>query len=638
MLLPRQLGDDMPTVPRSPVFRVLFSIAAVVLFSLLGCAHAPPKRPPVGSAGEYAPLIAYLRDLIPKELKRSKAQCASIALIEDQRVIWSAGFGNATTESPTPATDRTLYRIGSITKLFTALAVVRLWEQGKLDLDRPLETYLPEYRMGSLQGTGGLQATGNLQGTPEGSGKVTPRNLLTHHSGLPRDHFQGTFFRNPEEAPARFGQWPQSVAGDNRIGPADRFFAYSNLGFGLLGNMVAKVSGVPYSEYIQDSLLAPMGMAHSSVLYKPEWDSLLSRTRVDGKEIPGSEINLRNLAAGSVYSSAADLSRFMRMIFAGGVSGPDARDSGGQTAQRRILARATLDTMLTPQNAAIPADENLNIGLSFFLSKVPTVQGDSIRVFNHGGSLPGFESLFIGAPDLKVGMVLLVNGGPIGELARTSMAALIEAKLGRKLADPEPPRRMPEVRLGPEKLAAFTGRYAVTFDDDIADAEITREGGRLKVKVNGKDDETLIPIGEDAFRLQHNLLGFIPIRPKEGYYLRWVTESKAIVGGVGKGPHGLVERIRADTVPEVWRKRVGRYVCVNPDDSPLAVKLDMRLIYQSYSGLLYWTWNNPKGHPLKILSPDEAAFYGTDGPLRVITENGVETLEYSGFRFVRAPS
>lgn len=624
----------MPKLPTSPLTLLtafFYPTAAAVLLSVMGCAHTPPKRPPIGAAGDYSGLIAYLQEFIPGELQRTKAQCASIALIEDQRVIWTAGFGNAATEIPRPATDRTLYRIGSITKLFTAMAVMRLREQGKIDLDRPLEAYLPEFRMGSLDG----HAEG---GDTLGRGRVTPRNLLTHHSGLPRDHFKGMFFRNPEEAPARFEQWPNTVAGGNRIGPAGRFFFYSNLGFGLLGNMVAKVSGVPYADYVQDSLMAPMGMAHSSVLYRPDRDSLLSRTWVDGKEIPGAEINIPDIAAGSIYSSAADLSRFMQMIFAGGLSGPEARDSAGWPVQRRILGQATLDTMLTPQNIGIPADGNMRIGLSFFLAQGATAAGDSVRVFNHGGSLPGFASMFIGAPDLKVGMVLLINGGTIDNIVRVTMPALIEAKLGRKLSDPAPSRRMPEVRVDNGTLDSLLGRYAVTFDDNIADAEITRQGGRLKVKLNGRRSETLIPTGANTFRLQHNLLGFIPIRPKEGYYLRWVTESKAVLGIVDKGPLGLVERIRADTVPEVWRKRVGRYVCVNPDDSPVAVKLDMRLIHQPYSGLLYWTWNNPLGHPLKILSRDEAAVYGTDGPLRVITENGAEMLEYSGFRFVRQPS
>ena len=475
MLFPRQFGDYMPKVPTLPVSPVFFPIAAFALIAAMGCAHAPPKRPPMGAAGDYTRLIAYLQEIIPKELERSKAQCASIALIEDQRVIWSAGFGNASTESPTPATDRTLYRIGSVTKLFTAMAVLRLREQGKLDLDRPLETYLPEFRMGGLEST----LPGASGAGAEGSGKVTPRNLLTHHSGLPRDHFKGMFFRNPQEAAARFEEWPRTVSGGNRIGPADRFFFYSNLGFGLLGNMVAKVSGVPYADYIQDSLMAPMGMAHSSVLYRPEWDTLLSRTRVDGKEIPGSEINNPDLAAGSIYSSAADLSRFMRMIFAGGVSPAEARDSGGPPVQRRILSQATLDTMLTRQNAGIPADENMAIGLSFFLSKDATADGDSVRVFRHGGSIPGFESFFIGSQDLKVGLVLLINGGQVSHirnLVSAIMPALIEAKLGRKLAVPVSERRMPEVRVDKEKLDALTGRYAVSFDDNIADAEITRRG------------------------------------------------------------------------------------------------------------------------------------------------------------------
>ncbi|MEO6097359.1 MAG: serine hydrolase domain-containing protein [Fibrobacteria bacterium] len=628
---------------KHPVLSVRISIpifvSIVVSFLIAGCASAPPKRPPIPVAGEYAGLIAFLQEFIPKELHASKAQCASIALVEDQRVIWSAGFGNATTERPTPATDRTLYRIGSITKLFTATAVMRLHEQGKIDLDRPLQTYLPEFRIRSLS---------------EDTGSVTPRNLLTHHSGLPREHIHGLFFRRPEEAAARFEEWPRTVSGDYRIGPADRFFAYSNLGFGLLGNMTAKVSGIPYADYIQDSIMAPLGMTHSSVLYKPEWDSLLSRTRVDGKEIPGSEINIPDLAAGSIYSSATDLARFMQMFFAGGVvGGVTGPDSGKGMESRRILAKATLDTMLNRQNNGIAADENLRIGLGFFLTNMAMAAGDTVRIFSHGGSMPGFQSLFIGSRDLKVGLVLLINGGNSDRIAMTAMAALVEAKLGRKLAKPPTPQRQAEIPLAAEKLEAFTGRFAVSFDDNIADAEITRRGNRLRLKVNGKRNRTMVMSGEDSFLIQHDVLGFIPIRSKEAAYIRPVAKGKFMVGAVGQGPYGLAERIRPDSVPEVWRKRVGRYVCVNPDDSPVAIKFDMQFFYQSYSGLLYWAWNNPTGRPLKILSDSTAALYVTDDAVRVISSEspeshrattdgsdgkGVETLEFMGYRFVRAPT
>jgi CubicO group peptidase (beta-lactamase class C family) len=637
MLFPRKRGDDMHKPCNHPVLSVpiavLIFVPIAVSFLVAGCASAPPKRPSNPVAGDYAGLIAFLQDFIPKELHANKAQCASIALIDDQRVIWSAGFGNATTQSPTPATDRTLYRIGSVTKLFTATAVMRLREQGKLDLDRPLQTYLPEFRMGSLTGDTGI---------------VTPRNLMTHHSGLPREHVQGMFFRSPEEAAARFEQWPRTVSGGHRLGPADRFFSYSNVGFGLLGNMAAKVSGIPYADYIQDSIMAPLGMARSSVLYKPEWDSLLSRTRVNGKEIPGSEINFANLAAGSIYSSAADLARFMQMIFAGGVSGPDP---GKKMERRRILSQASLDTMLTRQNAGIAADENLDIGLSYFMRGMPMESGDTVRLFSHGGSIPGFEALFIGSRDLKVGVVFLINGGPFERIAMTAMAALVEAKLGRRLAKPAAPKRPPEIRLPPEKLAAFTGRYAVSFGE-FADAEITRRGNRLGLKLNGKRNRALVMTGEDSFLVQQDLLGFIPIRTREAFYMRPVAEGKFMVGGVGKGPYGLVERIRPDSVPEIWRKRVGRYACVNPDDSPVAPRLDMQLVYRPDSGLLYWAWNNSIGRPLKILSDSSAAFYVTDEVVRTVADGRgesrlanhsgsdgmrMETLEFSGFRFVRAP-
>lgn len=308
-------------------------------------------------------------------MRAGKAQGINIALIDDQRILWSQGFGFASREPQVPATPGTIYRIGSITKLFTATALLKLREQGKVDLDKPLRAYLPEFTI----------KTPYPDAPP-----ITLRHLLTHHSGMPRDHFKGFLTVRPEAAVAEFAALPANLVGDYLQAPPNAFFSYSNVGFSLLGNVVAKAGGVSYSDYVEDSLFRPMGMTHASVVYKPELEPWMAKVRVGKKDLGGSDLNLSNLSAGAVYASAEDLARFMEMIFADG-------ESGGQ----RILETGSLDSMLVQQNAGIRADEAVRMGLGYFLPRIALGGNDSLELFMHTGSVPGFLSYFVGSRSLN---------------------------------------------------------------------------------------------------------------------------------------------------------------------------------------------------------------------------------------------
>ncbi len=129
-----------------------------------------------GHAVNYERVKEATSELIRKEMKKNNVIGLSIALVDDQRVAWAQGFGYADENRGIPAAPETIYKIGSITKLFTASAVMRLAEQGKLDIDRPLQTYLPEFSMRSR--------------FPDQK-PITLRDLMTHHSGLPANFLKG---------------------------------------------------------------------------------------------------------------------------------------------------------------------------------------------------------------------------------------------------------------------------------------------------------------------------------------------------------------------------------------------------------------------------------------------------------------
>ena len=118
----------------------------------------------------------------PRRWRKNNVTGLSIALVDDKGLIWAQGFGYADKENKIPATPQTVYRVASISKLFTATAIMQLAEQGKINIDEPLTTYLPEF---------------SIKTRFPGEGKITPRNLMTHHSGLPANFYKGIFSSNP---------------------------------------------------------------------------------------------------------------------------------------------------------------------------------------------------------------------------------------------------------------------------------------------------------------------------------------------------------------------------------------------------------------------------------------------------------
>ncbi len=169
----------------------------------------------------------------------------SAAVVQDQQIIWAYATGMSGVEENVKAEASTLYSICSISKLFTSVAVMKLYDEGKLRLDDRISDLLPSYSL--------------AQKYPE-SGPVTVRSLLTHSSGLPREagypYWTGPDFYFPtrEEINAELSQ-------QETLYPASTYFQYSNLGLSLLGEIVEEVSGMPYDAYIQEHLLKPLGLS-----------------------------------------------------------------------------------------------------------------------------------------------------------------------------------------------------------------------------------------------------------------------------------------------------------------------------------------------------------------------------------------
>ncbi len=260
----------------------LFFIIGVAV--MVGCSTVPIKPTSI-SPGDYEYTKQYVSWLIQKEMKRNNVTGLSIALVDDQRVVWAQGFGYADTANKVPATPETLYRVGSISKLFTATAVMQLAEEGKIDIDQPLQTYLPEFSVKTR--------------FPD-AGPITPRSIMTHHSGLPSNHEKGMWSKNPEP----FTTDVTYLKDEYTAYPPNYIFSYSNLAVTILGPVIEKVTDRDFVSYMDDALLRPMNMTHSSFAPGPDLKPFLSKGYRDGKEIE--EAGLRDVPAGALQSNVLE--------------------------------------------------------------------------------------------------------------------------------------------------------------------------------------------------------------------------------------------------------------------------------------------------------------------------------------------
>jgi CubicO group peptidase (beta-lactamase class C family) len=578
--------------------------AALCLLSALllaSCAGAPP-RPANLPRGDLGYVERYLDWYVPKQMRRHDVPGVSIALVSDQRVLWMKGFGYADAGRELPVTPATVFQVGSISKLFTAAAVMREVERERLDLDAPIQSYLPEF---SIQ---------SRWGEPP---RPTLRELLSHHAGLPTYYLKGFF------SPEPLAQHLRALRDEHLAYPPRTIFNYSNLGPNLAGAALERLSGASYADYMRDALLDPLRMRRSSFALDERVRARLARGYVKGSA--SDPVTLRDVPAGGLYSNVEDLARFMRMMLA-----------GGEIDGERILRRETAAAMLTPQFAGTPFDFDQRFGLGWMLSGIP-IHGAGPVAWHNGGTKT-FLSQMILLPEKRLGVVVLANADRAGtmvyETAEEVLKLALETREG--IIQPPPPPRAPEVAVAPEVLDRYAGDYSL--NGTLAGLE--RRGNRLRLQVLGHTLE-LVPVGERNFRAEYRLLGLvavpIPFPPIEFREI----EGRTVMLMRDRGIAMTAERIPPHAVPPAWARRTGAYRLVNPDKEYLVNVEHVRLSIEEGKMLMNVRLAGLEDRDVKVvlmpLGDDRAYTFGIGrnvGDVSVIEPcQGKECLRYLGYLF-----
>ena len=335
----------------------------------------------------------------------------SAAVVRDQEILWSKGFGFADLSKKVETTPQTIYSICSISKLFTSIAVMQLRDAGKLRLDDRAAEVLPWF---------------NLRQQYPDSGPITVRSLLTHSSGLPRESAH-PYWTGPDFPFPTSDQVKEKLGSQETLYPASTYFQYSNLGLSLLGEIVAHVSGQSFEDYVNENILTPLRLAATRPrLPRSLWGGKLatgySALTRRGKRNPVAFFQARGIAPAAGFSSTVqDLARFASWQFR-------LLEKGG----KEILRASTLREMHRVH--WMDPDWKTTWGLGFSVYQV-----DGRTFVGHGGSCPGYRSALVIDPQKKWAYVVMINAGGVnpGKYA-TGIREILEKAREAKKDDKEP--------------------------------------------------------------------------------------------------------------------------------------------------------------------------------------------------------
>jgi CubicO group peptidase (beta-lactamase class C family) len=468
-------------------------------------------------------IMAALSEAANAEVLSGSISGVTLALVRDQEILFVGGFGLADKQKRIPARSDTVYRAGSISKLFTALSAMQLAEERRLDIDKPVTSFLPEFR---------------IINPFENAPPITLRHLMCHRSGMVRESPVGSYFDDSEPG---MRSTIASLASCVLVRPPAVRTKYSNSGVTIVGRTVENVGGMPFEAYQQKYVLQPLGMTNSSFARNAQLRRKLAvgylpvaQRRGGFKEIPAPVFELGTVAAGNLYTTAEDLARFIAWLL------NDTDDT------KQIVERDTLKHMFTPQLTGETNGFGLGFSVSYYRGR---------KTVSHTGAVYGFTSSLVVAPSEKVGVIVLCNDdlamGPVRKLSNFALDLLLAAE------------EAPASTASSTNLISLTGDY----ESESFWARLEMLDARLVANISGQR-MTLTPMGPLRFEADGRVACKWPV----------VFEQDAngkITGFTASGQ----KFTRIDPAPRdahPWKALVGSY---GPDFIPLIVSVKYGHLY-----------------------------------------------------------
>jgi CubicO group peptidase (beta-lactamase class C family) len=357
-------------------------------------------------------------ETIVAEMKRLKIPGVAIGIYHNGKEH-TAGFGVTSLENPLAVTPDTLFQTGSISKTFTGTIFMRLVEEGKVDLDAPVRTYLPKFKLTDKDVTE----------------KVTLRHLLTHTGGWIGDYFND--FGNGDDALAKM---VRDIGKLEQVTPLGEVWSYNNTGFNIAGRVVEVVTGKPFETVAKEMILDPLGM--HMTFYFPD-DNLITYRFVvghykEGKKVKVSRpwaIGRAGAPVGGVISTVKDLLTYARFHIGNGVS----------ASGEKLLSVKSLKQMRKPLYPASGLDK---IGLSWFIRNA-----EGINIVNHGGATNGQIAGLYFVPEEQFALAVLTNSEDGRAITATALKRALKVYLGVDLVIPEP------IETPEDDLHEYIGNY-----------------------------------------------------------------------------------------------------------------------------------------------------------------------------------
>jgi len=376
---------------------MIAAFCTLALSLVLSCG-GPPDTSPSDAASDLTHRIdSYLSSAV--EVLSLPGLAAAVA--DTDTILYSGAFGVRSLENGDPLGPENLFHMASVSKPFVATAIVQLVEQGKIDLDAPVTEYLPYFRLADDRYRG-----------------ITIRSMLDHSSGMPDvDNYEWDKPQFDEGAAERY---VRSLASEEMIFAPGEDARYSNMAFDTLGDVIAKVSGMSFDDYMKTRVLDPLEMTDSNFLYAETSEALRTTPHVWNMGPVVSAVypyNRRHAPSSTLNSSVLEMAHWIQ-----------ANLGRGERNGTRILNAESYDLLWTPSSQF---SETVSVGLSWFLGEY-----GGRRLISHGGGDTGYVSYILLVPEEGIGVVLASNYDqtPIEDIS----LGVLDILLGR---EPEPIRR-----------------------------------------------------------------------------------------------------------------------------------------------------------------------------------------------------